>query len=176
MHIQQDLSAAPASEALKQQEKEVREQYVQIIASIIDLIKQQSKADWIGYRDDCTKFFFARAKQRKISTYILRNFYQNLLGPSNSTRTAIDPESRLAKFTQCYEEKYYQTCPGAEEDLEHVFFKCGWAQAFWQEITNWWPIPISLQGFTSFTNSMKKIPGPRRHRNITLSIIAAAIY
>ncbi|KAJ8424334.1 hypothetical protein Cgig2_029025 [Carnegiea gigantea] len=45
-----------------------------------------------------------------------------------------------------------------------------------QEITNWWPIPISLQGFASFTNSMKKIPGPRRHRNITLSIIAAAIY
>ncbi|KAJ8426022.1 hypothetical protein Cgig2_017104 [Carnegiea gigantea] len=37
----------------------------------------------------------------------------------------------------------------AEEDLEHVFFNCGWAQAFWQEIISWWPIPISLQGFTT---------------------------
>ncbi|KAJ8419289.1 hypothetical protein Cgig2_021777 [Carnegiea gigantea] len=82
----------------------------------------------------------------------------------------LPPKSRLAKFTQCYEEKYCQTCPGVEENLEHVFFKCGWAQAFWQEITNWWPILVSLQG------SMKKIPGPRRHRNITLLIIAAAIY
>jgi len=69
-------------------------------------------------------------------------------------------KSRLAKFTQCYEEKYCKTCPRAE-DLEHVFFKCGWAQAFWQELTNWWPIPISPQGSTSFTNSMKKIPRPR---------------
>jgi len=40
MHIQQGLSAAPENEALKQQEKEVREHYVHIVSSLIDLIKQ----------------------------------------------------------------------------------------------------------------------------------------
>jgi len=26
--------------------------------------------EWISYGDDCTRFFFAKAKQRKLSTYI----------------------------------------------------------------------------------------------------------
>ncbi|KAJ8419273.1 hypothetical protein Cgig2_021084 [Carnegiea gigantea] len=36
----------------------------------IDLIKQQSKADWVSYDDDCTAYFFAKAKQRKLETYL----------------------------------------------------------------------------------------------------------
>jgi len=36
----------------------------------LDLIRQQSKADWIGYGDECTKYFFAKVKQRKADTYV----------------------------------------------------------------------------------------------------------
>ena len=41
-----------------------------ILTSILTLRKQQCKLDWIKYGDDCTKFFFAKAKQRKMATYI----------------------------------------------------------------------------------------------------------
>ncbi|KAJ8427844.1 hypothetical protein Cgig2_017892 [Carnegiea gigantea] len=38
---------------------------------VIDIIKQQSKAEWIGYGDDSTRYFFAKIKKRKTDTYIL---------------------------------------------------------------------------------------------------------
>ena len=38
---------------------------------MIDIIKQQSKAEWIGYGDDSTRYFFAKIKKRKTDTYIL---------------------------------------------------------------------------------------------------------
>ncbi|KAJ8422664.1 hypothetical protein Cgig2_014509 [Carnegiea gigantea] len=36
----------------------------------IALFRQQCKLDWINDGHDCTRFFFARAKQRKLATYI----------------------------------------------------------------------------------------------------------
>jgi len=90
---------------------EARDHYIRILSSSIDLIKQQSKAEWIGYGDDCTRLFFAHAKQRKLATYvysledgkghtqygfhnvacILHEYYSSLLGPSTQSTTPIDP-------------------------------------------------------------------------------------
>ncbi|KAJ8432195.1 hypothetical protein Cgig2_013737 [Carnegiea gigantea] len=41
-----------------------------ILKSSLALIRQQIKSDWIKYGGDCTKFFFARMKQRRLATYI----------------------------------------------------------------------------------------------------------
>ncbi|KAJ8420803.1 hypothetical protein Cgig2_011602 [Carnegiea gigantea] len=72
----------------------------------------KSKADWIGYGDDCTGYFFAQMRQRKVATYIhdlhddkrhlhfgflevstvLQNYYKTLLGPNSMDRSPIDPK------------------------------------------------------------------------------------
>jgi len=94
------------------QEKKARERYISILSSSMELIKQQSKLEWIKYGDDSTRLFHAKAKQRKLSTYIYNlknqdgrlvegfeqvgqtmfNFYKNLLGVQPQPRTPIDME------------------------------------------------------------------------------------
>ncbi|KAJ8422194.1 hypothetical protein Cgig2_000659 [Carnegiea gigantea] len=39
--------------------------------SVINIIRQQSKVEWIVYGDDYIRYFFAKIKQRKTDTYIL---------------------------------------------------------------------------------------------------------
>jgi len=51
-------------------EKEARSKYISILSSSMALIKQQCKMEWISYGDDNTRTFFARAKQRKLASYI----------------------------------------------------------------------------------------------------------
>ncbi|KAJ8419461.1 hypothetical protein Cgig2_005509 [Carnegiea gigantea] len=78
----------------------------------MDLLEQQSKLEWIKYGDDCTKLFFAKAKQRKLATYIymikeeddrqvegfdqvgkvMLSFYKNLLRKQFTPRSSIDLE------------------------------------------------------------------------------------
>ena len=78
---------------------------------MIDIIKQQSKAEWISSGDECTKYFFANVKERKIATYIftlqdeqghtkqgfaevadvMHHYYRGLLGKQNIQRLQIDP-------------------------------------------------------------------------------------
>ena len=80
----------------------MREHYIIITSSALDLIKQQSKVEWISNGDECTKYFFAKMKHRKVETYVyainddqghhhtgfsevvavLQDYYYNLLGPS----------------------------------------------------------------------------------------------
>ena len=48
-----------------------RAHYLHILSSVIDITKQRSKAEWIGYGDESTRYFFAKTKKRKTDTYIL---------------------------------------------------------------------------------------------------------
>ncbi|KAJ8419396.1 LOW QUALITY PROTEIN: hypothetical protein Cgig2_011886 [Carnegiea gigantea] len=68
--VQKELHTQPDNALLKHQEMEVRNHYINIGTSVIDIIKQQSKVDWISYGDDCTRYFFVKAKQRKMETYV----------------------------------------------------------------------------------------------------------
>ncbi|KAJ8420316.1 hypothetical protein Cgig2_007978 [Carnegiea gigantea] len=100
-----------AKDALEQdQEAKCRAHYIGILTSIMSLAKQQCKLDWISYGDDCTKFFFVKAKQQKLATYIytiqdagdnqvegfdqvgevILPFYKQLLGKQTTTRSCID--------------------------------------------------------------------------------------
>ena len=108
--LQQDLQSSPENASLKHQEKEARKKYGSILSSCIALLKQQCKIEWIKYGDDCTRLFFAKAKQRKMATYIfslhdasgvevegfdkvgevLHAFYTDLLGRTYMPHTPLD--------------------------------------------------------------------------------------
>jgi len=65
------LSQNPRDQETLQKVDMTRAYYLYILSSMIDIIKQQSKAEWIGYGDDSTRYFFAKIKKRKTDTYIL---------------------------------------------------------------------------------------------------------
>ncbi|KAJ8431896.1 hypothetical protein Cgig2_009963 [Carnegiea gigantea] len=108
--LQQQAFGDPQNETLKEQEQECREHYITILSSVMTLVKQQSKIDWIQYGDDCTRYFFARVKGRKLAQYIynIRNerhelvegfakvgriildFYKNLLGKQSTPRSQLN--------------------------------------------------------------------------------------
>ena len=61
---QHKLHQDPSNNQLQEKEKEDKEKYIDILNSSIKLMRQQSKMDWINEGDHCTKFFFAKMKQR----------------------------------------------------------------------------------------------------------------
>ena len=68
--IQNQLQYDPGNRQLQEKEKVIRESYVDILDSSTKLMRQQSKLEWINVGDHCTKFFFAKMKQRKQVNYI----------------------------------------------------------------------------------------------------------
>ena len=110
LQLQQEMQRSPDSESLKALETEARSNYISILSSNLALLKQQSKIDWIKYGDESTRFFYARARQRKLASYIysiqdatgdvvdgfdkvgevMLSFYKDLLGQIPMHRTAID--------------------------------------------------------------------------------------
>ncbi|KAJ8419236.1 hypothetical protein Cgig2_013533 [Carnegiea gigantea] len=64
------LTASPNNEQLKLAETQAREHYSSIISLALAIIKEQCKAEWIGYGDASTRYFYAKAKQRKLESYV----------------------------------------------------------------------------------------------------------
>jgi len=54
--LQQDLT----NQELILKEASCRDQYISINHSAMLLVKQQSKAEWIGFGDECTRVFVAK--------------------------------------------------------------------------------------------------------------------
>ncbi|KAJ8423582.1 LOW QUALITY PROTEIN: hypothetical protein Cgig2_002911 [Carnegiea gigantea] len=110
--LQQECQQHPGDNFRTQQEKGARDKYISIISSSMEL---QCKLEWIKYGDDTTRLFYAKAKQRKLSSYIytlkdqerglvegfeqvghtMFHFYRNLLGEQSLTRSAIDMEDNV---------------------------------------------------------------------------------
>jgi len=64
------LARDPFNSDLQAHEQKHREAYVTVLTSILSLIKKQYKIEWINQGDDYTRYFFAKAKQRKMASYI----------------------------------------------------------------------------------------------------------
>ncbi|KAJ8419763.1 hypothetical protein Cgig2_030065 [Carnegiea gigantea] len=62
--VQLLLSQNPGDQEWLQKADMTRTHYIHILSS-------SSKARWIGYGEDCTRYFFTKIKQRKTATYIL---------------------------------------------------------------------------------------------------------
>ena len=65
LHVQEMLNQDTGNEELLQKEVITRQHYANINNSSLSLIKQQSKAEWIAYRDECSRFFMAKIKQKE---------------------------------------------------------------------------------------------------------------
>jgi len=103
------LQHLPGDIELQTQERAARDHYISILASSLSLIRQQSKMEWLNLGDDNTRIFFAKAKQKKMATFIyslgdaggsrvegfdevgqiLLRYYQQLLGPHHAIRNHI---------------------------------------------------------------------------------------
>ena len=139
---QSHLQLDPNNQALHDKEAECRDHYLSINRSAVLLIKQQSKAEWIGLGDECTRVFMARIRQRKALTciYQIRNqddlrvegfdavskimtsYYKHLLGGKLRQRSKIDLQvisrGRCLNF-----EQQIQLCkPFTNEDIKKVMF------------------------------------------------------
>ncbi|KAJ8432338.1 hypothetical protein Cgig2_020687 [Carnegiea gigantea] len=77
LHAQALLQQDPFNTELLQWEANSREHYIAINHSTFLLIKQQSKEEWISFRDKCSRIFIARIKQRKALTSIFHIRDQN---------------------------------------------------------------------------------------------------
>jgi len=69
--VQLKLSHNPGDQESSQKADMTRTHYLHNLSSVIGIIRQQSKTEWIGYGDDCTRYFFAKIKKRKIDPNIL---------------------------------------------------------------------------------------------------------
>ena len=69
-NLQLILQHDPTNEDILKKEQEARKRYLDILSSSLSLIQQQSKIEWIKYGNDNTRLFHAKAKQRKMATYI----------------------------------------------------------------------------------------------------------
>ncbi|KAJ8428177.1 hypothetical protein Cgig2_015618 [Carnegiea gigantea] len=108
----------------------------------MDLLKQQSKIEWIKYSDDCTKLFFAKAKQRKLATYVytlkdaegmqvegfdqvgkmMLSFYKNLLGKQFTPRSSIDPAVTKAGLVLSVEQQLALTSEFSPMEIQEALF------------------------------------------------------
>ncbi|KAJ8419255.1 hypothetical protein Cgig2_017470 [Carnegiea gigantea] len=140
--IQLQLLEAPLNLDLKQEKALRRDHYIRITSSALNLIKQQSKAEWISQGNDCTKYFFVKMKHRKAETFVyainddqgqhhtsfykvapvLHQYYHKLLGPSNVDRTPINPQA-IQMGTSLTVESQLQLCkPFSEKDIKDATF------------------------------------------------------
>ena len=108
----------------------------------MSLIKQQSKAEWVGYGDECSRLFMAKIKQRKAMTciYQLKNkqgqwvqgfdkvtdimtdYYTELLGKKGTQRNHIDPHVTQYGNTLSLEQQITLCQPFKDTEIKQAIF------------------------------------------------------
>ena len=98
--------------------------------------------DWIKYGDDSTRFFFAKAKQRKLSTYIyslhnaadievegfdhvgdvLYSFYKEHLGQAFLRQAPLDPDIIAQGAVLSMEQQLHLCQPFSDKDIKEAIF------------------------------------------------------
>ncbi|KAJ8420991.1 hypothetical protein Cgig2_010630 [Carnegiea gigantea] len=136
------LLADPTNSKFQQNDRFLRDNYTRILSSVIDILRQQCKAEWISYGDDCTRYFFAKAKQRKTASYIyelqdeqgnvnqgfpavatiLQNYYKGLLGEQDIQRCNIDPQVMSMGNTLTIDQQFTLCAPFSESEIKAAMF------------------------------------------------------
>ena len=128
--------------SLKILEQEAQDKYISIVSSSLALLIQQCKIEWIKYGDDCTRFFFARVKQRNLTTYVdtiqdatgaevegfeqvgevMLSFYKDLLGQTPLRRHPIDPSILSQGSVLSPEQQLDLWKPFNDKDIKDAMF------------------------------------------------------
>ncbi|KAJ8425485.1 hypothetical protein Cgig2_023901 [Carnegiea gigantea] len=141
-HIQLELLSHPHHKDMLCEKKEAREHYNNILSSSITLLQQQCKQEWIKYGDSSSKLFFAKTKQRKLSSYIypikdesgtlregfeevgnvMVSFYRKLLGPQPHSRSPLSREILNLGPLLSREQQVDLCRPFTEKDVKQALF------------------------------------------------------
>ncbi|KAJ8429695.1 hypothetical protein Cgig2_004494 [Carnegiea gigantea] len=119
-----------------------RDLYISINHSAMLLVKQQSKAEWISFGDECTRVFMAKIKQRRAWTSIyhikdqhdqrvegfeavskvMTNYYKKLLDEKDHHRTQVD--TQVINLGDCLnlEQQMQLGMPFSDSDIKRVLF------------------------------------------------------
>ncbi|KAJ8430456.1 hypothetical protein Cgig2_030112 [Carnegiea gigantea] len=142
VYFSQALQCSSDNAALKHLENEARANYISILSSSLAFLRQQCKMDWISYGDDSTRFFFAKAKQRKLTTYIysihdasdnevegfdlvgdvLFSYYRDHLGKASMRRAPLDPATIEQGATLSMEQQLELCMPFSDNDIKEAMF------------------------------------------------------
>jgi len=140
--IQAHLFEDPMNKQLAQRENTQRNHYTLILSSVIDILRQQCKAEWLAYGDECTRYFFAKAKQRKTSSYIfelhddqgklhqgfpavasiLQHYYKSQLGEQLTHKGKIDPQVISMGNVLSIEQQFDLCAPFSDNDIKNAIF------------------------------------------------------
>ncbi|KAJ8421961.1 hypothetical protein Cgig2_022522 [Carnegiea gigantea] len=142
LKAQAQLQQDPTNQELIFKEVSCRDLYISINHLAMLLIKQQCKAKWISYGDECTRVFIAKIKQRRACTSIYHikdqddqrvegfeavskviiNYYKKLLEENDHHRTQIDIQ--MINMGECLNlEQQMQLCkPFTDADIKKVLF------------------------------------------------------
>ncbi|KAJ8423643.1 hypothetical protein Cgig2_006674 [Carnegiea gigantea] len=127
--IQKQMQQDPSDMALQPQEHKCREHYIAILTS--------SKVEWVKFGDECTRTFFALAKQRKLATYIYpikddagnlveggldHSFYKYLLGRQITLRVPIDKEIISMGAVLSTEQQLHMSKAFTDGDIRDALF------------------------------------------------------
>ncbi|KAJ8422037.1 hypothetical protein Cgig2_027268 [Carnegiea gigantea] len=116
--------------------------YIKITKSAMSLIKQQSKAEWIGYGDECSRYFMAKIKQRKAMTCIyqlkdkhsqwvqgfnavadiITEYYTDLLGRKGTQRHQVQPQAVQYGHTLTLEQQINLCKPFTDQEIKQALF------------------------------------------------------
>ncbi|KAJ8422553.1 hypothetical protein Cgig2_033476 [Carnegiea gigantea] len=105
-----------------------RAHYLQILSSVIDIIKQQSKAEWIGYGDDSTRYFLVKIKKRQTRQdfikvkEVMQAYHQSLLGNQTLNRTQLDPQVIGKGNTLTVEQQLKLCAPFTDKEIKTAMF------------------------------------------------------
>ncbi|KAJ8420343.1 LOW QUALITY PROTEIN: hypothetical protein Cgig2_012108 [Carnegiea gigantea] len=141
-NVQSLFLADPMNKQLAQMEATQRSHYTLILSSVIDILRQQCKADWLAYGDECTRYFFAKAKQRKTVSYffelqddqgnfqqgfpavasILQHYYKSQLGEQLPHSGKIDPHVISMGNVLSIEQQFGLCAPFSDNDIKNAIF------------------------------------------------------
>ena len=71
---------------------------------------------------------------------------------------------------------HYVFCQREEEDDQHLFFDCPFAQSIWTGVHNFWPLPLTATTMEGRLNTLLKIKGDKQSKQVTYAICSIVIY
>ncbi|KAJ8424810.1 hypothetical protein Cgig2_018492 [Carnegiea gigantea] len=163
------------------QDNSTRQTYVSITHSALSLIKQQSKAEWIGFGDECSRYFIAKIRQRKAMTSIfqLKDKHDQWVEGFDAVADTITDfykrlRQKLSKPSSPFQILNHQDQMGLI--VEHLFFTCHKEKEIWRETLRDWGIHLQVEGLEQCVASFKKQKGARQIRGLIKAIVNAVIY
>ena len=87
----------------------------------------------------------------------------------------LPTKKRLGKYMP-QTETTCSLCSMAEEDEQHLFLSCPYANAIWRTLREWWKTLPEITANTQLYSSTSPFKGTRTQRHISYAILAAAVY